>query len=612
MLMSMWTTHATGMSMAEPPPPPPPAPDPVMVTFSLDKGHYLEALPGRNAATAKASVNPKIMVESNSDAIITPTWMDDANGVSVMEGDNMPFGRVDWELLQSKVLDEGATFMIQRATLGANQEMEPKDDVAYVTCGPFECSESSNDGPPPVPVPSIANSPVCNDFETADAILQVGFVDNDGANISPTDYTASTDATAIANDGVDVGWVTDSKVAMTVKHHFSGVARGKNFSATGVEAKKGSSMALAMTNHVQGATATSTTINDADFEGALLVGTLADGGTDGLDPCADDEYTEPRAGLHKPDSCFRVTAAGDAKTGINYLGGYSIEFAAEGAGVSWGNVARSPDPFKDLKCESKSFMATEVMEADVCDLFEDEVDAAMAKKWGGSKGTTVTFLGGDSSTVRPPRSTGYSPLSATASLHLLALQIEAPAAESRRFASLWYNDNDKRTDSKDNSNHNLYADAAAPLHIELVDEDGDPKYGDFGKVDFAKKNAAGTAHVLGEDGTAESPAGGESKCVHSDGEGCDSMLEETITVTFDAGLAIGCSPKREVTISCEWDASGERTSYRQDDHATAVTLDTVSSDGLTSTFTGFLEASSSGRGPAGSVDAFVSCKVSAN
>ena len=29
MLMSMYTTHVTGMSMEEPPPPPPPAPDPV-------------------------------------------------------------------------------------------------------------------------------------------------------------------------------------------------------------------------------------------------------------------------------------------------------------------------------------------------------------------------------------------------------------------------------------------------------------------------------------------------------------------------------------------------------------------------------------------------------
>ena len=29
--------------------------------------------------------------------------------------------------------------MIQKTAMGANQEMEPTGDVAYVTCGPFEC-----------------------------------------------------------------------------------------------------------------------------------------------------------------------------------------------------------------------------------------------------------------------------------------------------------------------------------------------------------------------------------------------------------------------------------------------------------------------------------------
>ena len=614
-ILSDWSTHVTGMSAMPPPPPPPPPAAAVMVTFSLEKGHYLEADDGRNAATAKATVNPKIMVESNTSAVITPMFVEDANGVSVAYGENMPFAHVDWGLLQSMVLDDGATFMIQRTAMGANQEMEPTGDMAYVTCGPFECTESSNDGPPPVPEISIANSTVCSDFDP-DVSLQVGFVDNNGVNVGPDNYTEATDGSATDpgrdNDGVDVGWVTDSKVAMTVKHHFSGVARGQNFVVTGVGASKGSSRALAMTNHVQGDTATNATINDADFKGALLVGTLAGtGGTPaGLDPCATgDVYSSPIAGLHRPDTCFRVTSAGDAKTGIDYLGGYRIELAAKDSGVSWGNVAWDPDPFKDLECDSMTFMATEVMEADVCDLFQDEVDAAMAKKWGGSKGMTVTFLTGTSTRTsgRPLRST-YAALTATPTNHLVALQIEAPAAESRRFASLWYNDNDKRMDSKDKSDHDLYAATRAPLHIELVDEDGDPKYGDFGKVDFAKANDDGDAHVRGEDGTAESPAGGETRCSHSDGEGCDGMLEETITVKFDTGLAFGCpDATRDVTITCEWDANGEMGRYRADDH-TNVTLDTDDSDGLTSTFTGF--RTSEADRTAGDIAAFVECKVS--
>ena len=618
-LMSAYTTHVTGMSEAAPPPPPPPAPDPVMVTFSLEKGHYLVADNGRNAATAKASVNPKIMVESNTSAVITPMFVEDANSVSVSAGsDNMPFAFVDWKLLQSEVLDTGATFMIQRAVVGANQEMEPTGDMAYVTCGPFECSESSNDGPPPAPEISIANSTVCDSFDP-DVSLQVGYVDNNGDKIGAysatavSDYlTADTTDDARANDGVDVGWVTTSDVNMTVKHHFSGVARGQNFNVTGPGASKGTSKALAMTNRV-GNTVGDSTIDDADFKGALLVGNLADttGGIAATSACATTPYSNPIAGLHQPDSCFRVTAAGNTKSGIDYLGGYSIELAAKNSGVSWGKVAWDPNPFKDLKCESQTFMATDVIETDVCDLFNEEVDAAMAKMWGGKDGDAVTFLGGDSSTARPARATGYAALSTSASLHLVALQIEAPAAESRRFASLWYNDNDKRTDSDDESDHDLY-DTPEPLHIELVDEDGDPKYGDFGKVDMAKANAAGTAHIIGEDGTAESPAGQETRCSHADGENCDGMLEETITVNFDTGLAIGCDGEREVTISCTWDASGENASYRQDDHASAVTLDTTAADGLTSTFAGFLAAPSSGRGSAGSVDAFVSCTVSSN
>ena len=637
-VLSPWSTHVTGMSAMPPPPPPPPPAAAVMVTFSLEKGHYLEAGDGRNAATAKASVNSKIMVESNTSAVITPMFVEDANGVSVAAGDNMPFAHVDWELLQADVLSDGATFMIQRTTMGANQEMEPTGDMAYVTCGPFECSESSNDGPPPVPMLGIENSTVCNDFDP-EVSLQVGFVDNDGLGYaaatditSALTYTQATSGAANPNDGVDVGWVTTSKVAMTVKHHFSGVARGRNFVATGVGASKGTDQALAMTNlsntnrAATSSSARAARIDDTDFNGALFVGDLVGtGAADDVDPCVDAEYTDPRSGLHKPDSCFRVTAAGSATSGTNYLGGYSIELAAKDSGVSWGNVAWDPDPFKDLKCESMTYMATDVMEADVCELFNEEVGRAMDKKWGGSKGTTVTFLTGTSTSSRPARS-AYAALSATnTNHHLVALQIEAPAAESRRFASLWYNDNDRRADSRNRSNHNLYGTSGIgptgaactdltaddcylpPLHIELVDEDGDPKYGDFGKVDLAKRNSAGTAHVIGEDGTAESAAGGESRCSHSDGEGCDGMLEETITVTFDAGLAMGCTYKQEVTISCTWDANGEMAGYREDDHTTAVTLDTTASDGLTSTFSGFRTTPALPTREEGAIAAFVKC-----
>ena len=147
-LVSAFTTHVSAMSAMPPPEPVPEpvAPDPVEVTFSLSedaKSDYpMIADDDDNEATAMAKVNTEMMVESNATAVITPMFVDGASGVGVdaMAG-NMPFAYVAWEALQADVISGGATFMVQRTTVGANQEMEPTGDVAYVTCGPFECAD---------------------------------------------------------------------------------------------------------------------------------------------------------------------------------------------------------------------------------------------------------------------------------------------------------------------------------------------------------------------------------------------------------------------------------------------------------------------------------------
>ena len=55
MLMSGWTTHATGTSAMAPPPPPPPPPDPVTVTFTIPEGEFpLEPDADDDEATAMA------------------------------------------------------------------------------------------------------------------------------------------------------------------------------------------------------------------------------------------------------------------------------------------------------------------------------------------------------------------------------------------------------------------------------------------------------------------------------------------------------------------------------------------------------------------------------
>ena len=364
MLMSMWTTHTTGMSMAEPPPPPPPAPDPVEVTFSLsedaDSPHFLVADKDDDEATAKADVNSEIMVASNTSAIITPMFVDGANGVSVSEGDNMPFGRVSWGLLQSDVLDSGATFMVQRATIGANQEMEPSGDVAYVTCGPFECVNGMDDAEL-----SITNSGVCTAWDPT-VEFEVGKIDND---VLGRDVEGELES----NDGIDLGIVTSSTLKMNVKHVFSGVANGTNTSKP-VKAASGTNQTLTM------AAVASITVDAAADDGDTA-------NIDEMVVCDNTYATEDVSSkADRPAGCFRLVGPGagrsdnDASKGANYLAGWSIELSPVGGDVAWGNVDWDDDPFEKLTCgDADPIMVSD--RVDICEMFEAEVSLATGKGW---------------------------------------------------------------------------------------------------------------------------------------------------------------------------------------------------------------------------------------
>ena len=102
-ILSDWSTHVTGMTAMPPPPPPPPAPDPVSVTFMAPEGKF-PMVPDDDhiEATAMAQVNTKMMVMSNTTAVVVPeNFMEDAmpSPVSLHEGENMPFEYVDWNAL---------------------------------------------------------------------------------------------------------------------------------------------------------------------------------------------------------------------------------------------------------------------------------------------------------------------------------------------------------------------------------------------------------------------------------------------------------------------------------------------------------------------------------
>ena len=176
---SGWATHVTGMSNP-PEAAPEPTPDPVTVTFSLSDDakspHFMGGGQGRRRGDREGFGEQRDhgrVEHHRRDHADVRRWRQ--RGQRGRWEQHAVHLR-DWDLLQSDVLDGGATFMVQRTTVGANQEMEPSGDVAYVTCGPFECADGSD-----APMLSIENSGVCTAWDPT-VEIQVGKVDNDVVN----------------------------------------------------------------------------------------------------------------------------------------------------------------------------------------------------------------------------------------------------------------------------------------------------------------------------------------------------------------------------------------------------------------------------------------------
>ena len=578
LVLSDWSTHVTGRTDMVPVPPPPP-PAAVSVEFMVPDGEFpMEPDKDDDEETAMATVNNDIMVSSNSTAIITPTFVDGATGVSVDASDsNMPFSYVDWGMLQSDLLDGGATFMVQRTTVGANQEMEPTGDVAYVTCGPFECMAGMD-----APEISVANSAVCSGWDP-DLTLQVGKIDND---------VLGTDAET-GNDGADLGWLTTSSAAMTTKHHFSGVAKGQNYMVSGRDAAKGTNQPLSMDL----STATDVDGNATWGDGIQIstddsVRPLADGTNSACETYAASATAGDR-GVDQPDNCFRIDASP-----ADYLSGYSVEVAAKGSAVTWGNVDWEDDPFEDLTCDSMMFAAAD--QAGICDLFEMEVDQALEAGWvGDANGDGDTADTGDRGAVSIIVDT-------TDTDAVTEWRAGLRSASSYRFKTLWFDDNlDGKLPKAGTSAftygremlNDIYGDASGEANFannvqviwqSLLDDDGDLMRGDFGKVDQVHATDVAATTGVNEatepgnpDGIADNTTADQSdvrKCTEADGgddaDGtiCDASWSETFSVLFADGL-YGCTTTREVTISCEWDASGEiAQTLRSTDTLADVTL----------------------------------------
>lgn len=591
MLMSMWTTHMTGMSMAEPPPPPPPA---LEVSFSFpedpDSPYYLVPVDGpddTNKDKATASVNKQITVTSNATAEIMPMWMDDANPVRVGEGDSWPFSFVDWTALQKDVVSEaGVVFQIMRVTVGASQEMEPTGDMAYVTCGPFRCTESS-DMVEMAPAITIDDAATCSGWEE-DFKLEVGSVDNTVTETDATPYTGdrnttasdSTTSSANPNTGIDLGWSYTSTAGFTAEHSLAIVS-----AKSGAVKKSSTRKNLAVPN-VTGIHGSAR----AEATGPPAVTAI-------IDPC--DFYDGLTGNVAKPggSSCFRILSSPDA----NYYDNYEVTLTASDSSVVWGEIGW--DAFKGLKCDTRTFTAAE--EVDVCDLFATEVGllgkVTARPRLGGSDATDTQIQGFD-------------------------FEI-AQATKGKRFNSLWYKQSTKSGSSNDAHSTNttdLYvattlggagekADIAAgtvtkrtaeTYWFATLDEDDDPKadLGDFGLVDSNGDDKP--ENFGGADDVKCSRDDGGAKLTNTDDTGgatdgngngslCDADdVEFEASVTFVDGIGLGCSQKLAITVTCDWDADGgEAAAVATNADGDTVVQRTTATDfasGATTVTTGYL------------------------
>ncbi len=546
---------------------------------------------------AMASVNGKMMVKSSHDAILVPLWLDPApNGVGVTGGmDNMPFANVDWKAMQSEVVGMGVTFKATRVSIGvgggAGQETVPESEVMHITCGPFHCSDASMEKPM-APEITIDDSAVCAAWDP-DLELQVGRIDNDFTGVvgrtGPFDVALYND-----DDGVDIGWVSSSHVAMSVKHKFAGIENGRIYSVSGTDASKGSNKPLAMEKK-----------DNADW-GPGFRFMKAPGGDAVLkkaakldELCEGTGYQAASGGVHKPDGCFRIAMGGTKEEGgqfklANYLSGYSVEVSAKDSSVSWGKVKWKEDPFKDLKCAPMTFAASD--QVDICELFEAEVDQALAKGWGDVVLKTDKTSGTDTS------ASGTT----NGGVKLRNWEVKAKSATPARFKRLFFDDNlNGKISSTDTGPHywdtspanetglsDLYhwegdnigdtaklairgdvgltndaffTDLRDFIWMTLMDPDGDPTMGDFGKVDLYGKDSDASASGNDKklpDGKADnypSPDDAEM-CTNDDNDAddeiCDAKWEMDYEVKFGIGTFAGCEATRTVTISCEWDAQG--------------------------------------------------------
>ena len=97
--------------------------------------------------------------------------------------------------------------------------------------------------------------------------------------------------------------------------------------------------------------------------------------------------------------------------------------------------------------------------------------------------------------------------------------------------------------------------------LSVLDEDGNPIHGDFGKVDLNGDGEADNRHAEPYRKCSGSDGGTSASNTLCDAEGVELEGEVTFVMNKDSQV---CPVTREVSLTCNWDADGDRRRYLSD------------------------------------------------
>ena len=566
---------------------------------------------------AMASVNEMMMVTASHDTQVTPMFVEGAPAVTASAGGDTPFMHSNFMAMQTTVAGDGVSFMLQPVTVGAGQEPKPMGDAMYITCGPFRCSDAS-DETPSAPEITLADSEVCENFEVDLELVK-------GAALNG-DYRAY-------DSGVDVGWVYTASHAARVTHEFENVTAGtasmtvpgtslsptsvrRSLSMTaaaetssskvnkfGAEANRDEVAYTVAADHPTARTQSDPGPIRNGVNDCLSIGQTGASNNRGSGGWSYYSITRSLAAvrpdvrpLRRPENCFRIVTDGlyavrahnadpEPLTFYNYLPGYSVHVDPVG-GVSWAGSSVTDwgdgHPFDELKCPRVTFRAADQL--DVCADFEDEVEAYWGAGIGSGGSFRVEFETTGTTNVAgrlneivirnkarrnnavPTELTGgfeYRPPGSRHANLWLVDDSDGVAGTNMAFNGTKRDPNLYWMTTNDHAPEVINASARlwrAIMRLSMMDVDGDPKYGDFGKID----QTTGTDQdTYKPDGMADNMLTGDQadhrQCSDADGPGCDATADFDLSGTFTRIQDTdSCTVTIEQSITCTWDADGDQ------------------------------------------------------